>query len=328
MSGNSHRKGISSADVSRNFKKRHSSYEMNKPLILGGVLVLLLALGCLVYWIASNNLGASAVPELTDTTVASTPTYKGKGGGANNVGKDATPKFQYNSFNGVRNPSTGNRYSIFSIEYKPELANRIALFSSKGQNIGSFLRLMKRQPVSDSMLFTSDEDFFAITGAMYDTDNLPIGLTVTGGVQLKDLNTMSGKGNFFEPSPNGVFYIDDDEAGIVATSDYSNSNPDFALQSGPVLVINGNINPGITDMNVSKYNRCAVGIKKTGKSRRTLVFVCSIDKISMSELAKYMKSGLGCSEALHLESINAYIHFPGLNFPIQKQSIKNFIVIK
>ena len=327
MSGNFHRKGISSADVSRNFKKRHSSYEMNKPLILGGGLVLLIALGFLVYWIISNYISASSVHELTDTTV--TPTIqKGKGGAADSVGKDADPKFRYNSFNEVRNPTTGNRYSIFSIEFKPELTSRIALYSSQGQSIGSFLRSMKRRPVPDPMIFPKGEDFFAITGAMYDSDNLPIGLTVSGGVKLKELNTMAGKGNFFEPPPNGVLYIDDDQVDIVVTNNYLNTNPDFALQSGPMLVMNGSINPDITDMNVSKYNRCAVGIIKYGKSKRVLVFVSSVDKVTMSELAQYMESDLNCSEALHLESINAFMHFPGLNFPIQKQSIKNFIVIK
>jgi uncharacterized protein YigE (DUF2233 family) len=123
--------------------------------------------------------------------------------------------------------------------------------------------------------------------------------------------------------------VNDKDAEIVTTDDYLSGNkPIFALQSGPMLVIDGDINPSIGPSNPSRYTRCAVGLNESQNGQKTIVFVSSRDKVNLYELADFMKGQLECKQALHLESINAFIHFPGSDYPIGNQTIQNFIVIK
>ena len=83
---------------------------------------------------------------------------------------------------------------------------------------------------------------FATNGGMYHEDNSPVGLYVEEGRELVPANTSAGPGNF-HMRPNGVFYVRGEVAGVLETRSFIKRRPrvDFATQSGPMLVIDGEI---------------------------------------------------------------------------------------
>ena len=85
---------------------------------------------------------------------------------------------------------------------------------------------------------------FATNGGMYDEDLTPVGLYIEDGRELKPANTVDASGNF-HMKPNGVFYVDGTEAGVMETGRFLKARPaaKFATQSGPMLVIDGKLHP-------------------------------------------------------------------------------------
>ncbi|MBP6732583.1 MAG: phosphodiester glycosidase family protein [Chitinophagales bacterium] len=147
---------------------------------------------------------------------------------------------------------------------------------------------------------------FAMNGGMYQTDYTPLGLLIQNGKQLKPINTAKGKGNFYM-EPNGIFYIDKAQRAFVCnTSDFKNNGAvSFATQSGPMLVINGAINPlfkaGSDNLNV----RNGVGILPNGE----VLFAMSKQPISFYDFATFFKSK-GCTQALYLDGFVSRTYLP------------------
>src|SRR5262249_4890826 len=113
---------------------------------------------------------------------------------------------------------------------------------------------------------------FATNGGMYHPDNSPVGLYVEEGRELVRANTSPGPGNF-HMRPNGVFYVTGEVAGILETRSFIKQNPqvDFATQSGPMLVIDGEVNARFVRYGGSKKYRAAVG----SRDRNLVVFAIS-----------------------------------------------------
>ena len=85
----------------------------------------------------------------------------------------------------------------------------------------------------------------AMNGGIYDESYAPLGLYIENGQQKVALNLASGEGNFFI-RPGGVFYVAGDKVGIVRLDAFKTSKEiQFAVQSGPLLMENGVINPRI-----------------------------------------------------------------------------------
>lgn len=140
---------------------------------------------------------------------------------------------------------------------------------------------------------------FAMNAGMYDEAGKPIGLYVENGRQLHDLNLREGSGNF-HLLPNGVFAVERDGGLSVRTSsDYAASNPDalWATQSGPMLVINGELHPKIDPDGESLHIRNGVG----ACGPTTAQFVISEDPVSFGRFARLFKDKLGCPNALYLD---------------------------
>lgn len=79
---------------------------------------------------------------------------------------------------------------------------------------------------------------------MYMKDQSPQGLCIENNVTLIPLDTLSGTGNFYL-KPNGVFYLTKDNRAVVCetTKFTDNGQINFATQSGPMLLIDGEIHP-------------------------------------------------------------------------------------
>jgi uncharacterized protein YigE (DUF2233 family) len=100
---------------------------------------------------------------------------------------------------------------------------------------------------------------FATNGGMYHPDNSPVGLYIEEGRELVRANTSAGPGNF-HMRPNGVFYLTGEVAGILETRAFIKQKPqvDFATQSGPMLVIDGEVNARFVRYGESRKYRVAV----------------------------------------------------------------------
>ncbi len=146
---------------------------------------------------------------------------------------------------------------------------------------------------------------FAMNGGMYMEDLKPLGLYIQDGKKLKNINKAEGNGNFYL-KPNGVFYITNDNAPYISkTSDFESNNIKYATQSGPMLVINGQIHSsfkkGSTNINI----RNGVGILPGNK----VVFAISKTEINFYDFAKYFQQ-LGCKNALYLDGFVSRMYLP------------------
>ncbi|TCP96026.1 uncharacterized protein YigE (DUF2233 family) [Cricetibacter osteomyelitidis] len=105
-----------------------------------------------------------------------------------------------------------------------------------------------------------------MNGGIYDKNNEPAGLWIEQGKTLKKLNTKRGTGNF-HIQPNGVFAITKGKAQILTTQNYQKAKlkPDWAMQSGPMLIINGKPNRQFKPGLQSVYKRNAVCVTKENK---------------------------------------------------------------
>jgi uncharacterized protein YigE (DUF2233 family) len=161
---------------------------------------------------------------------------------------------------------------------------------------------------------------FAMNGGIYTESRNPLGLFVQNGKTIKGLNTTTGYGNFYM-QPNGVFYLTNDNvAEIKSTSGFKNGGQvKYATQSGPMLVINGKVNPIFVKNSQSRYIRNGVGILPGNK----IMFAISTDPVNFYELADFFQKA-GCIDALYLDGFVSRMYLPEKN---RKMTDGNFAVI-
>ena len=150
---------------------------------------------------------------------------------------------------------------------------------------------------------------FATNGGMYRSDRSPLGLYVENGQELVGPNTAVGTGNFYI-KPNGMFYVSGDRANILETRQFLQRHPhsDIATQSGPMLVINGAINPKFLPISNSRKIRNGVGIQNDHR----VVFVISNDPVTFGKFAQFFRDALHCSTALYLDGSISSIYAPSV----------------
>jgi prepilin-type processing-associated H-X9-DG protein len=139
---------------------------------------------------------------------------------------------------------------------------------------------------------------FAMNAGMFDDAQKPIGLYIEAGRQQKKLNRRSGGGNF-HLKPNGVVFFGGGEAGVMETEAFAKSGrkPQFASQSGPMLVIDGRIHPKFSADGPSRKIRNGVG----AVDGHTLVFAISDEPVNFHAFARLFRDRLGCRNALFLD---------------------------
>ena len=180
---------------------------------------------------------------------------------------------------------------------------RLFLNDASGAPYGSF-RALKADLARKSMALP-----FAMNGGMYHRDRSPVGYYVEGRRKLKDAVTGPGPGNF-HMRPNGIFFIEGDTAGVMETRAFlqRNQRPDFATQSGPMLVIDGKLHPRFVKGSEFKKRRNGVGII----NRHTIVFAISDSAVSFHDFATLFRDGLACRNALFLDGTISSLHAPAI----------------
>jgi uncharacterized protein YigE (DUF2233 family) len=161
-----------------------------------------------------------------------------------------------------------------------------------GEPIGNFSSLASHL-AGDGKRLT-----FAMNAGMFDDKLKPIGLYVENGELRKKLNRKNGFGNF-HLKPNGVFYIDGSKAAVQETEAFAKSGrkPEFATQSGPMLVINGKIHPKFSETGTSAKIRNGVGVTAGGE----VIFVLSDYPVTFHRFARLFRDGLKTPNALFLD---------------------------
>lgn len=151
---------------------------------------------------------------------------------------------------------------------------------------------------------------FAMNAGMFNKDFSPQGLFIDQQVSISKLDTSSGDGNFYL-KPNGVFYITtDNKAQVCQTTDFiDNGNIKYATQSGPMLVINGEIHPVFKQGSTNLHIRNGVGILPDNN----VIFAMSKAKINLYDFASYFQS-LGCKNALYLDGFVSRTYLPEKNW--------------
>jgi uncharacterized protein YigE (DUF2233 family) len=196
----------------------------------------------------------------------------------------------------------GNAYSVCRVDLRE---NRLELFNLDGEGapLGSFNALAK------DLSREGKELGFAMNAGMFDEGLKPIGLYVENGTQAKKLNRRDGYGNF-HVKPNGVFYIRGDRVGVAATDAYVklNEKPDFASQSGPMLVIDGKIHPKFSLGGMSYKMRNGVGVLDA----HTAIFVISENAVNFYDFALFFRDGLKCANALFFDGTVSSLYSPEL----------------
>ena len=154
------------------------------------------------------------------------------------------------------------------------------------------------------------ELLFAMNGGMYKRDHSPQGLYIENGKELSPVDSSSGGGNFYM-KPNGVFYITrSNDAGICLTENiYKQKEIKYATQSGPMLVIDGEIHPAFKPGSQNINIRNGVGILQGNK----ILFAMSKKEINFYDFAAYFKS-MGCRQALYLDGFVSRTYLPEKNW--------------
>lgn len=147
---------------------------------------------------------------------------------------------------------------------------------------------------------------FAMNGGMFNKNFSPQGLFIQNKKTLAVIDTADGNGNFYL-KPNGVFYVTTDNISFVCkTINFlDNGSIKYATQSGPMLVIDGQIHPAFKDGSTNLNIRNGVGILPDNK----VVFAMSKKEINFYDFAKYFQS-LGCKNALYLDGFVSRAYLP------------------
>ena len=193
------------------------------------------------------------------------------------------------------------------LTYKVDLKKqdlRLYWKNDNNQNIGSIQNLKLWLEGKNRILE------FAMNAGMYKKDNSPQGLYIEKQKILSALDTTKASGNFYL-KPNGIFYLTTNKtAAICRTEDFRNiEKVEYATQSGPMLLIGGQIHPEFKKGSPNLNIRNGVGILPDGK----VLFVLSKKEINFYDFANYFKS-LGCKNALYLDGFVSRAFAPSENW--------------
>lgn len=197
----------------------------------------------------------------------------------------------------------GNRYTICTV--RPAEENlQLFLRDDTGNILGQFGSVQAQLPEGQSLSF-------GMNAGMYHLDRRPVGLYLENGAQESKLYPNSGPGNF-GLVPNGVFCIRGTRADVIESLAYQADTPEctYATQSGPMLVIDGDLHPRFLPDSTSKFIRNGVGTSQDGQ---TAIFVKSENSVNFHEFARFFRDILKMPQALYFDGKISRIHATDLN---------------
>lgn len=197
----------------------------------------------------------------------------------------------------------GNRYTICTVSPAEENL-RLFLRDDAGNILGQFSSIEATLPEGQSLSF-------GMNAGMYHLDRRPVGLYLEEGTQESRLYPNSGPGNF-GLVPNGVLCIQGARADVIESLSFQAETPDctYATQSGPMLVIDGDLHPRFLPDSTSKFIRNGVGTSADGQ---TAIFVKSENSVNFHEFARFFRDILKMPQALYFDGKVSRIHATDLD---------------
>lgn len=200
----------------------------------------------------------------------------------------------------------GQNYQVVSIDLKREPLTLHWRAPDSGEPFGDIESLRQWGQKQGRRLL------FAANAGIYDGASRPLGLYVEDGKTLVPLNLAHGNpasGNF-SLLPNGVFAIYPDGHAEVKTSAAFKTDgrkPQWATQSGPMLVIDGQLNPAFVHDSGSLKWRSGV----CARTPHQVVFAVSEAPVNFHAFARLFRDELGCRDALFLDGTISQFYLDG-----------------
>ena len=178
---------------------------------------------------------------------------------------------------------------------------RLFLKDADGRPYGSFDNVAAHVGARGSHLV------LAMNGGMYHPNRDPVGLYVEDGLELAPAITSDGPGNF-GLLPNGVLCLDGSAAGIVESRSFVQSglSCSFAAQSGPMLVIDGQLHPHFLADSPSRFIRNGIGVTEDGR----IVVAISDQPVNFHRFARLFRDVFETPDALFLDGKVSRLYAP------------------
>ena len=146
---------------------------------------------------------------------------------------------------------------------------------------------------------------FLMNAGIFEPGGIPSGLHIEGGKTLRPLNLADAPGNFFL-KPNGICTLGSGNlsGGFIGTCpawqgrQRSPGIENWGIQSGPMLLIDGQRHPAFKDGSASKLHRNGVGID--GKGQFVFAITDRGEMVNFWDFAGLFLQ-LGCKNALFLD---------------------------
>lgn len=199
----------------------------------------------------------------------------------------------------------GQGYVVCEVPATREPSLRLWQDGSDGQPLRNFANVRTTLDAGQSLAF-------AMNAGMYHDDLRPVGLLVIDGVELQPIVTGASNDNF-GMLPNGVFCTGGARPfQVIESRAFAAARPDcrLATQSGPMLVIDGDLHPRFLSDSDSRYVRNGVGVSPDGQ---TAWFAISDRAVTFHEFGRLFRDGLGVRDALYFDGSISRLYAPGVN---------------
>ena len=179
---------------------------------------------------------------------------------------------------------------------------RLFLNNNSGAPFGHFAAINRALAPNGAQLG------FAMNAGMYHSDRSPVGHYVENGKQQMRVIPNAGPGNF-GLLPNGIFCISENRADVFETLTFVDQTPDcnYATQSGPMLVIDGDLHPRFLPDSTSRYLRNGVGTTADGQRA---VFVISRNAVTFHDFGSLFRDRLDIPSALYFDGNVSRLYAP------------------